>query len=160
MWEATLPRALPNPDLHIQQSYPSLSPPCLTLHLYNRNHTHLTCNVALQSLQMVRLLAVVVCWIAIAWSRCISVLLRWALLASIAATAHGSLRKALTERRVMPPPGVPIAVVMRLRCGLSCMPHPCPIIQDYFPLHLVSCLTGCLFTLQGNFRYPCSRTLT
>ena len=116
-WNLVSPGRHQAPDQHIEPSYPSLKPQRLSLRYNDRNTMHATCNIVLQTLQMVRLLAVVVCWIAIAWSRCISVLLRWALLSFIAATSHGSLRKAPTERRVVPPPGVPFAVVMRLRCA-------------------------------------------
>lgn len=68
---------------------------------------------------MAKLLAVVLCWLAVAWSRCISVILFWLLLAGAAAATHGSLRIAPSEAGATPPPGVPLAVALGFRCGRS-----------------------------------------
>lgn len=63
---------------------------------------------------MARVLAVVACWVAMAWSRAISVILRWLLLAGLAAATHGSLRIAASEAGR---PGIPLAVALGFRCG-------------------------------------------
>ena len=68
---------------------------------------------------MAKLLAVVLCWVAVTWSRCISILLRWLLLAGAAAATHGSLRIASSEAGATLPPGVPLAVAFGFRCGRS-----------------------------------------
>ena len=81
---------------------------------------------AQQALQMARMLGVVGCWVVMVWSRCVSVILRWLVLAGAAACTHGSLRIAPSEARAGgTPPGVPLAVALGFRCGPAaavCLP--------------------------------------
>jgi len=71
-------------------------------------------DVDAQALQMGRAVAVMGCWLAIVWSRCLAVLLRWVLLAGTLTVAHGTLRVAASEAASLPPPGIPVAIALGL----------------------------------------------
>ncbi len=71
-----------------------------------------------QSAQLARGLGMIACWIAVAWSRCMTAVLRWLLLSATFTLVHGSLRVGSVAGALQP--GVPLAAVLSLdssRCG-------------------------------------------
>ena len=70
---------------------------------------------------MARGLGLVICWVAVAWSRCLKALLRWLLMSATFTLVHGSLRTgdvAGQRRR-----GVPLSAVLNLSKTTCASPH-------------------------------------